>query len=120
VTVAPGDPRIDWGALEVAGPVDGVSAASAHGARLSAARYRLEPGTVVPEHAHDNEEFGQVIRGSLELRCPDSTLTLEAGDAFLLPGGVPHAARAGAEGCELLECYAPPRAPTPPPPGDQT
>jgi quercetin dioxygenase-like cupin family protein len=120
VTVAQGDPRIDWSALQVPGPVRGVSAASAHGARLSAALYRLEPGTVVPEHAHDNEEFGQVIRGSLELRCPDSTFVLEAGDAFLLPGGVPHAARAGAKGCELLECYAPPRAPTPPMPGDQT
>jgi quercetin dioxygenase-like cupin family protein len=114
------DPRIRWSALQTADPVKGVTAAMAHGARLSAALYRLDPGTVVPEHAHDNEEFGQVISGTLELRCPDSTIVLEAGDAFLLPGGVRHGARAGAKGCELLECYAPPRAETPPRTVEQT
>jgi quercetin dioxygenase-like cupin family protein len=120
LTMPVDDPRIHWSALRGPGPVEGVTAAIAHGTRLSAALYRLDPGAVVPEHAHDNEEFGQVIRGSLELRCPDSTMVLEAGDAFLLSGGVPHGARAGAEGCELLECYAPPRAATPPSTVEQT
>jgi quercetin dioxygenase-like cupin family protein len=103
------DPRVDWEALRGRGPVPGILAAITHGAQLSAARYTLEPGVVVPEHAHDNEEFGQVLRGSLELRTPDATVVLEAGSGFLVPGGVPHAATAGDEGCELLECYAPPR-----------
>jgi quercetin dioxygenase-like cupin family protein len=114
LTMPARDPRIRWSALAAPGPVEGVTAAMTHGARLSAALYRLDPGAVVPEHAHDNEEFGQVIRGTLELRCPDSAIVLGEGDAFLLPGGVPHGARAGAEGCELLECYAPPRATTRP------
>jgi len=107
------DPRIDWEERRAAGPVPGVTAASAHGAQLSAALYTLEPNAVVPEHSHANEEFGQVIRGSLELSHPGGTVVLSAGEAFLLPGGAPHGARAGAAGCELLECYAPPRAPTP-------
>ena len=107
--VSSADPTIDWAALRTAGPVPGVMAALTHGEQLSAALYTLEPGAVVPPHAHENEEFGQVIRGSLELRHAGGTVVLGAGEAFLLPGGVEHGARAGDEGCELLECYAPPR-----------
>jgi len=75
--------------------------------------FLMEPGAVVPDHSHDNEEFGQVLKGSLELTWGAETTTVETGEAFLLPAGVPHAARAGADGCELLECYAPPRNPIP-------
>lgn len=105
------DPRIDWPALRGPGPIDGVQAATTHGAKLTATLYSLEPGVVVPEHSHFNEEFGQVIRGSLELRHSGETHVLGAGDAFLVAGDVPHGARAGTDGCELLECYAPPRGP---------
>ena len=98
---------IDWQAL--ADPVPGVRAASATGERLSAARYTLEPGAVVPVHAHANEEFGIVLSGSLELRHGHRMQVLRAGEAFLLAGGLEHGARAGEDGCELVECYAPPR-----------
>ena len=99
-------PVIAWEARP--GPVPGITAAAAAGAQLSAALYVLEPGAEVPVHAHDNEEFGLVLRGSLELLGAEPAV-LEAGEAFLLAGGVEHGARAGAEGCELVECYAPPR-----------
>jgi len=95
----------------------GISASVALGEHLSAARFLLEPAALVPEHTHDNEEFGQVICGSLELTTDGRTVTLNAGDGFLLPAGVRHGARAGDEGCELLECYAPPRDPVPSDPG---
>jgi hypothetical protein len=39
---------------------------------------------------------------------------LRAGAGFLIPRDITHAARAGQEGCVLLECYAPPRDPFPP------
>lgn len=98
---------IAWRAL--ADPVPGVRAAAAAGEHLSAARYTLQPGAVVPVHAHANEEFGIVLRGSLELRHGHEAQILRAGEAFLLSGGVEHGARAGDDGCELVECYAPPR-----------
>lgn len=100
-------PAIAWN--DAAGPVPGIAAAAVAGVQLSAARYRLEPGAEVPAHAHHNEEFGVVLRGTLELREPAGTAVLGAGEAFLLPGGAEHGARAGDDGCELIECYAPPR-----------
>jgi quercetin dioxygenase-like cupin family protein len=103
--------RIRWDELSAPGPVEGVTAATVHGAQLTAARYVLAPGAVVPEHAHENEELGQVLAGSFELTCAGLTERYGPGEAFLVPGDVPHAAKAGPEGCELLECYAPPRVP---------
>lgn len=92
----------------------GITVSLAHGQRLTAALYSLDPGAKVPRHSHDNEEFGQVLAGSLELMADGQVRTLAAGEGFLLPAGVPHSAVAGADGCQLLECYAPPRIPAPP------
>ena len=50
-----------------------------------------------------------MLRGSLELRHGHRVRVLRAGEAFLLAGGLEHGARAGEDGCELVECYAPPR-----------
>ncbi len=102
-----------WPQLEQQQPLAGITASVTSGSRLSAAMFLMEPGAVVPDHSHDNEEFGQVVKGSLQLTWGSETTILEAGEAFLLPAGVPHGARAGADGCELLECYAPPRNPIP-------
>ena len=52
-----------------------------------------------------------MLSGSLELRWADQVAVLGAGEAFVVPAGVPHGARALDAGCELLECYAPPATP---------
>lgn len=110
------DPTLRWRELNSTALLPGITVALAHGKRLTAALYSLDPGADVPEHSHDNEEFGQVLAGSLELTAGGQARTLAAGDGFLLPGGTPHSALAGPDGCQLLECYAPPRLPVPPSP----
>lgn len=109
------DELLRWATREHSAPLPGITASVALGAQLSAAVFTLVPGAVVPHHDHPNEEFGQVLRGSLELRWADQVAVLHAGEGFILPAGVAHGARALDDGCELLECYAPPRVPTPPP-----
>ena len=100
-----------WDDLTQYAPLPGISGSVRTGEELSAALFRLEAGAVVPLHQHLNEEFGQVLTGGLELTVDTEVSMLVAGDCFLIPGDVPHAAVAGAEGCVLLECYAPPRNP---------
>lgn len=106
--------ELRWPARDRARLLPGITASVARGEQLSAVLYSLDAGAVVPAHEHESEEFGQVIRGSLELEIAGRTAVLTAGEGFLIPGDVPHGARAGDEGCELLECYAPPRTPVPP------
>lgn len=110
------DPTLRWPELGSAALLPGITVSLAHGQRLTAALYSLDPGAQVPGHSHDNEEFGQVLAGSLELTAGGRARTLAAGEGFLLPAGLPHAAVAGPDGCQLLECYAPPRNPAPPRP----
>ena len=110
---SPGGPLLRWPEMDVARPLPGITAVVGTGKQLSAAVFTLDAGAVVPDHSHDNEEFGQVLSGSLELHWADETVVLQAGEAFILPAGVPHGARALDDGCALVECYAPPRNPIP-------
>lgn len=98
-----------WSQVVPAVVTAGITAHTVHGAQMTAALYELQPHAEVPEHRHINEEFGQVIAGALELRTGGKTTQLTVGDAFLIPGNQLHAAQAGADGCTLLECYAPSR-----------
>jgi quercetin dioxygenase-like cupin family protein len=110
------DASIHWSSLPVHTPVAGITGQVHMGVDLSVALFQLRPGAVVPRHHHVNEEFGQVLSGSLELEVDTVASRLTAGDGFLIPGNVPHAAVAGPEGCLLLECYAPARNPFVPQP----
>lgn len=102
---------IRWDAESQRAVAPGISAAVRTGAALSAAVYHLGRDAHVPAHSHPNEEFGQILDGSLSLRVGGDTTELVAGEGFLVPGNVTHEADAGRDGCILLECYAPPRDP---------
>ena len=42
-------------------------------------------------HTHPGEEVGYILAGTVEMRIKDQpTLTLRAGDPFLMPPGTPH------------------------------
>ena len=56
--------------------------------------------TEIPEgvesgwHTHPGEEVGYIVAGTVEMRIRAAdTLTLHAGDGFLIPPGTPHNAR---------------------------
>ena len=45
-------------------------------------------------HTHPGEEVGYILAGTVEMRIEgNATLTLHAGDPFLMPPGTPHNAR---------------------------
>jgi quercetin dioxygenase-like cupin family protein len=45
-------------------------------------------------HTHPGEEVGYIVEGTVEMRIRDAdTLTLHAGDGFLIPPRTPHNAR---------------------------
>jgi quercetin dioxygenase-like cupin family protein len=88
---------------------DGVAARSVHGDRLTLAVVELDAGTVVPEHSHDNEQLGIVLRGSLTFRVGDETRALEAGGTWRIPSDVPHEVHVGPDGAVVIDVFAPAR-----------
>ncbi|HEU4451101.1 MAG TPA: cupin domain-containing protein [Gaiellaceae bacterium] len=99
----------DLGGMEVLRVWDGVAARAVHGERGTLAVVELEPGSVVPEHGHANEQLGLVLRGSLTFRVGEETRELGPGSTWCIPGDVPHEVQAGPEGAVVIDVFAPVR-----------
>jgi quercetin dioxygenase-like cupin family protein len=98
--------------LDSLGPLviwPGVVARSEEGDRVTFSYLELEPGVHVPEHAHENEQVGLLLRGSLRFRIGDEERELEPGATWCIRGNVPHQVWAGPDGAALAEVFAPAR-----------
>jgi quercetin dioxygenase-like cupin family protein len=69
----------------------------------------LEPGSVVPEHNHENEQLGVVLSGSVVFRIGDETRDLVPGGMWRIPANTPHAVEAGPDGAVVIDVFAPVR-----------
>ena len=88
----------------------GITARAIEADRMTIAVVDLDPGAVLPEHHHENEQLGFVIAGTLTMRVGTEEQALKAGDMYAIPSDVPHDAVAGPEGCVVADVFAPPRA----------
>ena len=88
---------------------DGVTAQAVDGERTTLAIIDLEPGSAVPEHRHDNEQLGVLIRGSMSFRVGEESRQLAPGDTWRIPSDVPHEVTAGPDGALAVECFTPVR-----------
>ena len=70
----------------------------------------LDPGTVVPEHSHENEQVGVLVSGSARFRVGDEVQDVSPGGTWSIPPNVPHEVEAGPEGAVVVEVFAPARA----------
>ena len=89
---------------------DGITAQAVDGDRTTLAVIELEPGRTVPEHRHDNEQLGVLIRGSMHFRIGNETRDVGPGDTWRILSGVPHQVTAGPDGALAVECFTPARA----------
>lgn len=106
------DPASAFGDLGSIAPqllADGYLARAVHGKQLTLAVVEIEPGAVLPEHAHANEQFGLVLEGSVLFRIGDEEQTLERGGIWRIPSDTPHAVTGGGSGAVVIDVFAPPR-----------
>jgi quercetin dioxygenase-like cupin family protein len=89
---------------------DGLLARAVHGKQITLAVVEVDPEADLPEHAHDNEQSGIVIRGSLTLRVGGDECIVSPGGTYVIPSGTPHAGRGGPEGAVVIDVFTPPRA----------
>jgi quercetin dioxygenase-like cupin family protein len=62
----------------------------ARGYRVS--RYVYPPGTIFPDHSHDEDKIEAVLSGRFRLTMGDEEVILERGDNLEVPRGVMHSA----------------------------
>jgi quercetin dioxygenase-like cupin family protein len=89
---------------------EGITARVVEGERMTMAVVDLDPGAVLTEHHHENEQLGFVIAGIITMRIGGEKRELRAGDTYTIPSHVPHDALAGPEGCTVTDVFAPVRA----------
>jgi quercetin dioxygenase-like cupin family protein len=89
---------------------NGVRARAVHGERITLSVVELDPDSVIPEHAHEQEQVGMIVRGSLTFRIAAETRELRTGAAWRIRSRVLHEVRTGPEGAVVVEVFAPPRA----------
>jgi len=104
------EPRVRvFGEINVLEAFPGVTRRTlASGDNLTLMRIEIERGHTVPEHVHPHEQAGTVIVGRVSVRIGDTTTVCDEGDAYLIPGGVPHEVTA-IEPTTLVECFSPVR-----------
>jgi quercetin dioxygenase-like cupin family protein len=69
----------------------------------------LDANAVVPLHSHPHEQMGFVVNGEITMTIDGVDHRLLPDDAYQIPGGVEHAARAGEGGCRVLDVFQPVR-----------
>jgi quercetin dioxygenase-like cupin family protein len=88
---------------------EAVAVRAIHGERLTLGVVELDANALVPEHAHENEQLGIVLSGSLTFRVGDETRELGPGGTWTIPANVPHEVQVGPEGAVVLDVFAPGR-----------
>ena len=88
---------------------NGIVARIVSGERLTLAVVELDPDAVAAEHAHENEQLGIVLQGSMSFRVGGETRELGPGGTWTIPANTPHDATAGPEGAVVVDVFAPPR-----------
>ena len=78
------------------------------GERLLFVEFRVPAGAGVPRHNHPHEQVGYVVSGRLAFAVGDDERVLGPGDAYVIPGDVPHHSRA-LEDAVVIDVFSPVR-----------
>ena len=87
----------------------GVTAKIASGEKLMFSLVTLAPDAVVPTHSHPHEQMGMMVSGTMEFTIEGETRVFTGNEMYFVPGGVPHAVKAGPRGAVALDAFSPPR-----------
>ena len=88
---------------------EGVYARIVQGERLTLGVVELDANSTVPEHAHEHEQLGICLAGSLVFRVGDESRPLGPGETWSIRSNVPHEVHVGPEGAVVLDVFAPTR-----------
>ncbi len=78
------------------------------GERTMLCAMEVAAGQVVQAHSHPHEQIGYVAKGKLRFIVDGQVANLEAGDAYLIPGGAAHEVH-GLEDSVAIDIFSPPR-----------
>jgi len=81
------------------------------GERMMLAHVYLKKGSIVPRHAHENEQLTYILEGALRFSIgPEGSeqIIVRAGEVLVIPSNVPHQAEALEDTLDV-DVFSPPR-----------
>lgn len=98
---------IDWSAVPVQTLSPGVRIRTPHGKNVMLSLVEIDPGGIVPPHAHPHEQAGVVLEGEMELVIGERSRIVKRGEAYIIPGGTTHSARSVGGAVRALDIFSP-------------
>jgi quercetin dioxygenase-like cupin family protein len=86
--------------------IPGYQAKFVHSDHMTLAYWEIDPGAIMPEHSHPQEQIANVLEGRFELTVKGESRIMEPGMVAVIPGGVPHSGMALTP-CRLLDVFHP-------------
>lgn len=87
----------EWDAMPKETVTDAIDRRLVTGERSMLAHVYLRKGAIVPQHAHDNEQFTYILTGALRFwlgEDGDEEVIVRAGEVLHIPSNLPHKAEA--------------------------
>lgn len=104
--------HVRWEELPRERVTDDIARRLVTGDRIMMAHVYLDEGSVVPRHAHENEQMTYILEGALRFSVGEEgdaeEVIVRAGEVLHLPSGVPHEAEALEDTLDL-DVFCPPR-----------
>ncbi len=100
-----------WEEVEKEQVTDVISRRLVWGERMMIAQVNLDKGSVVPKHAHENEQITYILEGALRFwigEDGEEELVVRAGEILYIPSNVPHKAEALEDTLDV-DVFSPPR-----------
>lgn len=105
------DTHYRWDDMPLEPLKDGITRRMITGSSMMIAEIRLPKGTLVPQHAHHNEQIVHIIAGALLFKlgvAQDREVTVRTGEVLVIPPNVPHSAFALEDTIDV-DIFSPPR-----------
>ncbi|HRY28470.1 MAG TPA: cupin domain-containing protein [Elusimicrobiota bacterium] len=76
------------------------------GRRMNVMHWNFVDGVSLPEHSHESEQFGYIIKGGFKVKIGARMEILKAGDAYFVPANEPHSFTSVGE-TEAIDVFSP-------------
>jgi quercetin dioxygenase-like cupin family protein len=63
-----------------------------YGEKTLFTEFRMDAGSILPQHAHIHEQTGYLIEGKIRLTIGEQVFEVEKGDCWSIPGNMEHGA----------------------------
>ena len=90
-------------------PVKGISIRSVYLDNVMLTHIEFEPGSIIPEHRHSNEQITLILEGKMDMAVGNEKKTVVKGDVIVIPANIEHSAKILDEFTIAVDAWSPAR-----------